>query len=45
MEVTITMVVLHHRGVLDYNACTPVFLIYAQRYCTIYMALRLSESG
>ena len=23
--------------------CTPVFLIYAQRYCTIYMALRPPE--
>ena len=23
--------------------CTPVFLVYAQRYCTIYMALRPPE--
>ena len=46
-------VILHHEGVLEMmhhsgvlvirHLCTPVLLIYAQRYCTIYMALRPPE--
>ena len=35
---------MHHSGVpVIRHLCTPVFLIYAQRYCTIYMALRPPE--